>query len=124
MSMTPDQMTNGLTLEHDLFFAEKPDDPEMRESTSIWLFEENGAFALPRIGIEAEAKAWDNRVHQANFALGGGRLLDGIGAGPGPSPFGPDGSDVFHPLMKNSPAMPMSMSLLLRCRVLANSLRI
>jgi hypothetical protein len=91
MSTTVDTMSNGLTPEHDLFFAEKPDDPEMRESTSIWLFEENGEFALPRIGIEAEAKVWDNRVHQANFALGGGRILDGLGAGPGPSPFGPDG---------------------------------
>lgn len=86
-----DEMTNGLTPEHDLFFPERPRDPEMRESTSLWLFEENGDFGVPRIGIEAEAKAWEKRIHQANFALGGGRILDGIGAGPGPSPFGPDG---------------------------------
>ena len=38
MSLTLEQMTNGLTPEHDLFFREKPDQPEMRESTSIWLF--------------------------------------------------------------------------------------
>jgi len=91
MGLTLDQMTNGLTPDHDLFFPEQPDDPEMRESTSIWLFEENGEFALPRIGIEGEAKSWDDRLYQANFALGGGRILDGSGRAPGPSPFGPDG---------------------------------
>ncbi len=91
MGLALDRMTNGLTPEHDLFFAERPADPEMRESTSIWLFDESGELAFPRIGIEAEAKHWDSRVHQANFALGGGRILDGIGRGPGPSPFGPDG---------------------------------
>jgi hypothetical protein len=91
MSLALDRMTNGLTPDHDLFFAERPDEPEMRESTSVWLFEENGAFALPRIGIEAEAKAWEARGYQANFAFPGGRILDGMGSGPGPSPRGPDG---------------------------------
>ena len=91
MAPTLEQLTNGLTPEHDLFFPEQPRDPEMRESTSLWLFEESGAFAFPRIGIEAEAKAWEARAYQANLALGGGRVLVGRGAGPGPSPFGPDG---------------------------------
>lgn len=91
MSLTLEQMTNGLTPDHDLFFPEKPEDPAMRESTSIWLFEENGDFALPRIGIEGEASAWDDRSYQANFAFAGGRILDGNGHAPGPSPFGQDG---------------------------------
>jgi hypothetical protein len=91
MGLTLEQMTNGLTPDHDLFFPEKPDDPEMRESTSMWLFEENGEFGFPRIGIEAEAKSWDDRLYQCNMALGGGRILDGNGRGPGPSPLGPDG---------------------------------
>lgn len=91
MSLALEQMTNGLTPDHDLFFAEKPDDPEMRESTSIWLFEEKGAFGFPRIGIEAEASSWDDRLYQANFALGGGRILDGAGRGPAPSPLAADG---------------------------------
>jgi hypothetical protein len=91
MGLSLAEMTNGLTPAHDLFFPEQPADPEMRESTSVWLFEENGAFGFPRIGIEAEAKAWDARGYQANLALGGGRVLVGRGQGPGPSPFGPDG---------------------------------
>ncbi len=52
-----------------------PDDPEMRESASIWLFEENGDFAFPRIGIEAVGNAWDNHRYDYNGALGGGRVL-------------------------------------------------
>jgi len=91
MGLTLEQMANGLTPDHDLVFAECPADPEMRESTSVWLFEESGAFGFPRIGIEAEAKAWDARAYQANLALGGGRVLVGRGQGPGPSPIGPDG---------------------------------
>ena len=39
----------------DYTVAEKPADPEMRESASVWLFEEHGAFGLPRNGLEALA---------------------------------------------------------------------
>ena len=53
----------------------QPDDPEMRESASIWLFEENGAFAFPRIGVEAVGNAWDQHRYDYNGALGGGRVL-------------------------------------------------
>lgn len=85
------EMTNGLTPEHDFFFEKKPADPEMRESTSLWVFEEGGALGIPRIGIEGEAQSWDDRAYQANFALGGGRIVDAGGRGPGPSPFDADG---------------------------------
>ena len=53
----------------------KPDDPEMRESASIWLFEENGEFAFPRIGIEAVGAVWENHRYDGNFAFAGGRVL-------------------------------------------------
>lgn len=86
-----DQLTNGLTPGHDLFFEEKPTDPEMRESTSLWVFEEGGAFGIPRIGIEGEARSWEDRAYQANIALGEGRIVDAGGRGPGPSPLDADG---------------------------------
>jgi hypothetical protein len=91
MNLTLEQLAGGLTPEHDLVFPECPDNPEMRESISLWLFEENGAFAFPRIGIEAEASSWDNRRVQGNFAVAGGRILNGAGMGVAHSPFGPDG---------------------------------
>lgn len=86
-----DQFTGGLAPAKDLVLPEKPADPEMRESISMWLFEETGAFAFPRIGIEAEGHSWDNRLHTANFAFRDGRILNEIGRGPAPPAQGPDG---------------------------------
>ncbi len=60
----------------------KPADPEMRESASIWLFEENGAFAFPRIGIEAVGAVWENHRYDCNFAFPGGRILRESTTGP------------------------------------------
>lgn len=91
MALPLEHMLNGLTPEHDFFFADKPDNPEMRESTSVWLFEENGAFAFPRVGIEAEASSWDYRRVQGNFAVAGGRILNGAGEGAAHSPLASDG---------------------------------
>ena len=53
----------------------QPDDPEMRESASVWLFEENGAFAFPRIGIEAVGATWESHRYDYNGAFKGGRVL-------------------------------------------------
>ena len=91
MALDARQLASGFALEKDLVFPGKPDHPEMRESVSIWIFEENGAFAFPRMGIEAEASSWDNRRLQANFSVASGRVLNGAGVGPAPSAIGPDG---------------------------------
>jgi hypothetical protein len=91
MTIADEVMRGGLTPEHDLVFSERPSNPEMRESTSMWLYDDSGRFALPRIGIEAEAASWDNRRVQGNFAIAGGRVLNGAGMGAAHSPFGPDG---------------------------------
>jgi hypothetical protein len=91
MSLTLEQMTNGLTPEHDLVFPQRPENPEMRESTSVWLYDEAGQFALPRVGIEAEASSWDIRRVQGNIALAGGRVLDGAVRGAAHSPFNAQG---------------------------------
>jgi len=91
MTISLDMLRNGLALEKDLVFAERPAHPEMRESTSIWMFDEKGAFGFPRMGVEAEAACWDDRLFQANFAFADGRVMNGAGRGAPPSPFGPDG---------------------------------
>jgi len=83
--------SGGLTPAKDLVFAAKPEPAEMRESVSIWLFEENGAFGFPRIGIEAEAHSWDHRLYHANFAFAGGRVLNDSGRGAVPAPLDPKG---------------------------------
>jgi hypothetical protein len=53
----------------------RPDDPEMRESASVWVFEENGEFAFPRVGIEAVGGVWENHRYDGNFAFRDGRVL-------------------------------------------------
>lgn len=83
--------TGDLAADMDLMFPARPQDPEMRESASLWLFEDSGAFAFPRLGIEAEAASWDHRLYQANFAFAGGRVLNGAGRGPAVSPFDEQG---------------------------------
>jgi hypothetical protein len=92
MATVIEDLSGGLTPEHELFFPGRPDNPDMRESTSIWMFDDLGRFGFPRLGIEAEAWSWENnRSYQANFGLAGGRILVDRGRGSAPSPFGPDG---------------------------------
>ncbi len=90
--MTDSDWTGGLEPELDYMLPERPEDPEMRESASIWLYEENGEFGFPRIGIEAIGKAWDHHGFQMNFVQPDGRaLVDGTNEGSTHPPFGADG---------------------------------
>jgi len=83
--------TGGLDPDKDLVFPGQPSEPEMRESVSVWLFEDNGAFAFPRMGIEAEASSWNNRRLQAAFTFADGRALNGAALGAAPSAIDADG---------------------------------
>src|SRR3546814_15013055 len=85
MTLTARQLSNGFALDKDRVLPSQPEHPEMRESVSIWLFEENGEFAFPRGGIEAESQSWDDRLLQANFSFADGRVLSGAGRGRAPS---------------------------------------
>lgn len=91
MTLTSMQLSGGLALEQDLVLPGQPEHPEMRESVSIWLFEQNGEFAVPRCGIEAESQSWDNRLLQANFAFADGRVMSGAGRGAAPSAMDAEG---------------------------------
>jgi hypothetical protein len=91
METTSADFSGGLAPEQDLVLPGRPDNPEMRESASLWLFEESGAFAIPRMGIEAVASNWDSHRFDANIAFASGRVLRASGFGPVPSPTGDDG---------------------------------
>lgn len=91
MTTEVSDLTGGLAPEKDLVFPAQPTEPEMRESVSVWLFEENGAFAFPRMGIEAEAASWNDRRLQAAFTFPDGRALNGAARGAAPSPIDEDG---------------------------------
>jgi hypothetical protein len=86
-----DDLRRGMAPEKDLVLPGQPTEPEMRESVSVWLYEENGAFGFPRMGIEAEAASWNNRRLQAAFTFPDGRALNGADRGAPPSAIDEDG---------------------------------
>ena len=91
MALTEEQLSGGLPLDTDYMLPEKPADPEMREGVSVWLFDEEGRFGFPRMGIEAVGESWDSRPTQMNIGLADGRVLIGSGMGAGHSPIDADG---------------------------------
>lgn len=91
MTLSIEEMGNGLTPDQDLAFAAKPDHPEMREGVSIWFYADNGEVGFPRFAIEATVPSWDNHGTQANIAFPDGRLLIGSGKAPTISPLDEDG---------------------------------
>ncbi|MFZ0715368.1 MAG: hypothetical protein WAN02_14320, partial [Mycobacterium sp.] len=68
-------LTGGIDPEREQVFAQKPDDPEMRDSVSFWVVDDHGAVGLPRIGIEAVAANWDAHDVQVNVAFPDGRVF-------------------------------------------------
>jgi hypothetical protein len=87
----PIDLSGGMEPAKDHFLAERPDDPEFRESASFWIFDDRGEIGLPRIGIEAVASEWDKRGLQLNLGFADGRALIVRGLGEGRSPVDDDG---------------------------------
>jgi hypothetical protein len=67
-------LTGGIDPKREYVFAERPDDPEMRESVSFWVSDDRGAVGLTRVGIEAMAGNWDAHGLQVNAAFPDGRV--------------------------------------------------
>jgi hypothetical protein len=84
-------LTGGIPSARELMFAERPDNPEMRDSVSFWTIDDRGRIGLPRIGIEAVAANWDNHDIQVNVAFSDGRVYRVRGNGPSLAASGPDG---------------------------------
>lgn len=78
-------ITGGYDPDLDYFLPTLPENPDMRDSASIWFSDSKGRIGLPRFCIEAVASEWDNRGVEANIAFPNGRVLIGAG-GYAPSP--------------------------------------
>jgi hypothetical protein len=78
-------MTGGYDPQLDYFLPGKPENPDMRDSASMWISDSKGRFGLPRFTIEAISRIWDYRGIEANIAWPDGRVLIGAG-GFAPSP--------------------------------------
>ena len=88
--MTVD-LTGGIDPAREFVFAERPDDPEMRDSVSFWVFDDCGDVGLPRVGIEAVAEHWGEHGLQVNLAFPDGRAFRYRGDGKAWPPTGPEG---------------------------------
>jgi len=84
-------LTGGLPDEREYVFGEQPSDPDMRESVNVWIWDDDVAFGLPRIGVEAVADQWDTHDVQGNLAFADGRVLGVFQPGPVHDPLGADG---------------------------------
>ena len=67
-------LTGGIPADRELAFAERPENPEMRDSVSFWVFDDRGELGLPRVGIEALASQWEAHAVQVNAAFADGRV--------------------------------------------------
>ena len=72
-------VTGGYDPALDYPLPEKPGDPAMRDSVSMWISDDAGRFGFPRFCIEALAGAWENRGVEANIAFPDGQVLIGSG---------------------------------------------
>jgi hypothetical protein len=84
-------LTGGLDEAREFVLAKQPDEPEMRESVNVWMWDDGLEFGMPRIGIEAVGDQWETHDVQCNIALAGGRLLLLFEPGRVHEPKGPDG---------------------------------
>jgi hypothetical protein len=67
-------LTGGIDSGRELVFPHRPEDPEMRDSVSMWVFSEHGEVGLTRIGVEAVAANWEHHGLQVNVAFPDGRV--------------------------------------------------
>lgn len=84
-------LTGGMEPQRDHFFSARPDDPQMRESASVWVSDDRGVIGLPRLGIEAVASSWDRRGLQVNVGFPDGRAVVVRELAEGSSPRDADG---------------------------------
>jgi hypothetical protein len=84
-------LTSGMDASSDHFLAARPEDPQFRESASMWISDDQGVIGLPRVGIEALAETWDTRDLQVNLGFPDGRTVVVRESGVGRSPLDADG---------------------------------
>jgi prepilin-type processing-associated H-X9-DG protein len=68
-------LTGGLADAREFVFPAQPDDPDMRESVNVWVWDDDADFGFPRVGVEAVADQWETHDQQVNIAFADGRVL-------------------------------------------------
>lgn len=68
-------LTAGLDPGFEFFAAERPADPRVRDSATLWIMDAGGEIAFPRVTFDAIGEDWDRPWVQLNFVDRGGRTL-------------------------------------------------
>lgn len=84
-------LTGGIDPSREYMLAQRPEDPEMRDSVSFWVVDDRGQIGLPRVGIEAVGANWDSHDIQVNAVFPDGTVYRLRGNGPSLPTHGPDG---------------------------------
>lgn len=84
-------LTGGISAAREYVFAERPQNPEMRDSVSFWVVDDRGEVGLPRIGVEAVSANWEAHDIQVNVAFPDGRAFRARQTCPARPAAGPDG---------------------------------
>lgn len=87
----PVDLTGGLDPALEFFLPAPPADPEMRDSATLWIMDESGALAFPRITLDAIGSHWERPWVQLNAVLRDGRTFRVWHRLPGVSATKPDG---------------------------------
>jgi hypothetical protein len=68
-------LSGGLDPDFEWFAAERPANPQMRDSATLWIMDEAGALAFPRVTFDAIGADWNRPWVQLNFVDRTGRTL-------------------------------------------------
>lgn len=75
-------LTGGLDASREYVFAQRPDNPEMRDAVNMWISDDRGVIGIPRFAVEALASKWDSHDLSVNIAFPNGRVLSVRSSGP------------------------------------------
>jgi hypothetical protein len=87
-------LSGGLPSDCEYFLGVRPDTPGMRDSATLWVMDQSGALALPRVTLDAVAETWDTPDIQLNFVHADGRTLRVWSQEPGSTTSGRDGRNA------------------------------
>ncbi|MCX7864714.1 MAG: hypothetical protein N2423_06750 [Novosphingobium sp.] len=57
------------------FLPQRPADPAMRDSATLWVIDQSGTLALPRVTLDAIGESWDRPWLQLNLIHADGRTF-------------------------------------------------
>lgn len=83
-------LSGGIDPARELFFDERPEDPEFRDACNVWIESLDGSLAM-RLGIEALAAEWEAHDIWLDVAFADGRVLSQRGSGTTGSALDADG---------------------------------